>query len=419
MRFASRKGLDIKVKGAPAQRVSEQCTPGSCAILGDDMPGLRPEFRVSVGDTVRTGQILFADRQSPDISFSSPATGIVKEITDGAKRTLGRVVVEVAHDDPLDLLVPEATGGRRGMVSLLLASGLWPSFLARPFGRIPPAGAEPSAIFVTAVDSNPLAADPAIVLSPDLALFERGVEALALLTDGPVYVCQADGPELFPATGRIRVVKFDGPHPSGLPGTHIHRLLPVSAKRTAWHIGYQDVVAIGDLLLNRRYRSKRIIARGGEASAKPCLVETRMGANLSDIARADDGDSQALLLSGSILSGRKSDYLGRYHAQVTMLATSGVAGGRSLPSRLRALATSGSIGQMIPLESFDGAMPLDILPVPLLRALSVGDTEIAVRLGCLELVEEDLALMSYLCPGRTDYGGLLRRMLDDIADKRG
>jgi Na+-transporting NADH:ubiquinone oxidoreductase subunit A len=419
MRFASRKGLNINVKGAPTQRVYEKCTPESCAIFGEDMPGLRPEFHVSVGDKVRTGQILLSDRKSPDISFASPATGIVKEITDGPKRTLGRLVVEVADDDPLDVLAPEATGERRGMVSLLLGSGLWPSFLARPFGRIPPAGAEPSAIFVTAADSNPLAADPAIVLSPDLALFERGVEALALLTDGPVYVCQADGPDLFPATGRIQVVKFDGPHPSGLPGTHIHRLLPVSVKRTAWHVGYQDVVAIGDLLLNRRYRSKRIIARGGEASAKPCLVETLIGANLSDIARADGGDSQALLLSGSILSGRKSDYLGRYHAQMTMLATAGVAGGRSLPSRLRALATNGSIGQMIPLDSFDGAMPLDILPVPLLRALSVGDTETAVKLGCLELVEEDLALMSYLCPGRTDYGGLLRRMLDDIADQLG
>ena len=419
MRFASRKGLDIRVKGAPAQRVSEQCTPWSCAILGEDTPGLQPELRVSVGDKVRTGQILFTDRKSLDISFASPATGIVKEVTDGPKRTLGRLVVEVADDDPLDVLVPEATGERRGMVSLLLGSGLWPSFLARPFGRIPLAGAEPSAIFVTAVDTNPLAADPAIVLSPDLALFERGVEALALLTDGPVYVCQAEGAELVPATGRIRVVKFHGPHPSGLPGTHIHRLLPVSAKRTAWHIGYQDVVAVGDLLLNRRYRSKRIIARGGEASAKPCLVETRMGASLSDIARADGGDSKALLLSGSVLSGRKSDYLGRYHTQMTMFARSGVAGGWSFPSRLRALVARGSIGQMIPLESFDYAMPLDILPVPLLRALSVGDTETAVRLGCLELVEEDLALMSYLCPGRTDYGGLLRRMLDDIVDQRG
>ena len=209
--------------------------------------------------------------------------------------------------------------------------------------------------------------------------------------------------------------EFEGPHPAGLPGTHIHHRMRVSAERTVWHIGYQDVVAIGDLLLNHRYRSERVISCGGPASARPCLIETRLGASLVDIARADGGADHAILLSGSALSGRKSDYLGRYHSQMTMLSLPCENGGGQMLDRLRRLTGHDVPRPLIPIEAFERAMPLDILPVPLLRALSVGDTETAMRLGCLELVEEDLALMSYLCPGRNDYGALLRRMLDEIA----
>jgi Na+-transporting NADH:ubiquinone oxidoreductase subunit A len=419
MKFKIHRGVDVKLDGAPVQRDVEHCFPSRCAILGADVPHLRPEFRVEVGDKVRTGQILFVDRRAPDVSFASPVTGVVRSAEFGARRTLHQVVVEVTDDAPLEMPVAESAGHRNGLTSLLLAVGLWPSFLTRPFGRIPRPGSEPAAIFITAIDTNPLAADPATVLSVDFGLFERGVEALAMLTDGPVFVCQGPGPDLVHGGGRIRVAHFEGPHPSGLPGTHIHHLLPASAVRTVWHIGYQDVVAIGDLLVNRRYRSERIIARGGPASAKPCLLQTRLGASLVDIAKSDGGADHAALVSGSILSGRRSDYLGRYHSQVTMFSPPGEPAGGTVLARLRRLAVQNVPSPLIPVEAFERAMPLDILPVPLLRALSVGDTESAVRLGCLELAEEDLALMSYLCPGRNDYGALLRRMLDDIAGEPG
>lgn len=415
MQFARRRGFNVKLAGALIAPAVEHCVPSFCAVLGDDAPDLRPEFRVAVGDKVRTGQILFVDRKTPDISFASPATGVVTEIKYGARRTLGKVVIETADDVPLEIPVSDSDGNRSGLSSLLLKTGLWPSFLARPFGRIPHPSTAPAAIFVTVIDTNPLAADPVMIIGPNLKLFERGVEALALLTDGPVFVCQGPGADLVHGGGRIRVAKFEGPHPAGLPGTHIHHRMRVSAERTVWHIGYQDVVAIGDLLLNHRYRSERVISCGGPASARPCLIETRLGASLVDIARADGGADHAILLSGSALSGRKSDYLGRYHSQMTMLSLPCENGGGQMLDRLRRLTGHDVPRPLIPIEAFERAMPLDILPVPLLRALSVGDTETAMRLGCLELVEEDLALMSYLCPGRNDYGALLRRMLDEIA----
>lgn len=415
MQFTLHRGFDVKLVGALDQHSVQRCIPSHCAILGDDYPGLRPEFRVAAGDKVRTGEVVFVDRSTPDVCFASPATGTVTSVEYGARRTLGKLIIEISDDMPLEMSGSDSARDRSGLASLLLASGLWPSFLTRPFGRIPRPGTTPAGIFVTAIDTNPLAADPTVVLAPSLRLFERGVEALALLTDGPVFVCQGPGRDLVQASERIRTVRFKGPHPAGLPGTHIHRLLPASHARTVWYIGYQDVIAIGDLLENRRYRNERIIARGGPASAKPCLVETRLGASLVELAKADVGAGDAVLLSGSVLSGRQSDYLGRYHSQMTMLPTQNKrCNGRKLDWMQRLVAHDAP-RPLIPLEAFERAMPLDILPVPLMRALSVGDTETSVRLGCLELVEEDLALMSYLCPGSNDYGALLRRMLDEVA----
>src|SRR5690606_3325 len=133
--------------------------------------------------------------------------------------------------------------------ALLLASGLWPSLLTRPFGRIADPDASPDAIFVTAIDTNPLAADPAVAIDIGGDAFSRGVEALLALTAGPVFVCHDAGPSPVSTTdSRVRPVAFSGPHPAGLAGTHIHLLAPVANRRTVWSIGYQDVIAIGRLL---------------------------------------------------------------------------------------------------------------------------------------------------------------------------
>jgi Na+-transporting NADH:ubiquinone oxidoreductase subunit A len=69
---------------------------------------------------------------------------------------------------------------------------------------------------------------------------------------------------------------------------------------------------------------------------------------------------------------------------------------------------------MLPMRVFDRVMPLDILPSPLLRALLVRDSDRAQALGCLELDEEDLALCSFVCPAKNDYGTALRINLDRI-----
>ena len=400
--------------GRPQQALREAGRVRTVAISGHDFPDIRPDLRVAPGDRVRAGQTVFVDRKRPQIAFAAPGAGIVAAIDRGRRRSLDSLVIRLEGDEAESFDVPAAPSGE-DVRRLLLASGLWPSFRTRPFGRIPDPDTSPGAIFVTAIDTNPLAADPRVAIGLNARDFRRGLDVLPLLADGPVFVCRAPGPALCDGTrGRIAEVTVTGPHPAGLPGTHIHHLAPVAAGGTVWHIGYQDVIAIGRLLATGRVPADRIVALAGAGVNDPALVRLHVGASLDEALDGRLVDGPMRVISGPALSGREAGFLGRYHDQVTVIPRDEVPKARGLASRLGALFAGTPDAAIIPREAFERVMPLDILPVPLMRALSVGDVETARELGCLELVEEDLALLSHVCTTGTDYGALLRDALDRI-----
>lgn len=414
MRIAIRRGMDIRLAGAPVQQLGDARRAGFAALLGRDYPGIRPHFLVEVGDQVVRGQPLFVDRKRPAITFTAPVSGTVADIARGARRMLDALVLRVGDAPPrrFDGVDPaDPTALRR----LLLESGLWTAFRTRPFERLPDPDATPAAIFVTAIDTAPLAADPAVIVAANDTAFRAGVEALGRLTKGPVFVCQAPGAPLAPEGGPVRIAEFAGPHPAGLPGTHIHHLMPASAARSVWHIGYQDVIAIGLLLATGELWGERIVSLAGPAARRPRLVHIAPGADIDEIAAADSVEPGTAILSGSVLHGRSSRFLGRYHTQVTALRPRQETPGR-LREGLRWLLRRRAHDAILPVTAYERVMPLGLLPVPLLRALAVGDVETAERLGCLELAEDDLALLSYVCPAGTDYGPLLRHALDEIGE---
>jgi Na+-transporting NADH:ubiquinone oxidoreductase subunit A len=330
---------------------------------------------------------------------------------------------------------------RQDVREVLLASGLWTSFRTRPFSRIPSAEASPHSIFVTAIDTNPLAGDPRVVIGERPQEFSDGVAVISRLTDGNVYVCQASGPDIeLPKVESVTPAVFDGPHPAGLPGTHIHFLDPVSDNRSVWHVSYQDVIAIGALFTTGRLSTERVVALGGPLVRRPRLLRARMGASTEDLLQGEIDPTECRVISGSILGGRRAAgrarYLGPYDVQISVLHEdrsrrflNWLAPGfdnfsaiRAFTSALRPrshrfpLTTSqhGSPRAMIPIGNFEKVMPLDILPAPLLKALIVQDTETARALGCLELDEEDLALCSFVCCSKYEYGAFLRDALNHI-----
>jgi len=415
MHIKLRRGLNIKIGGAPSQTITTATLPGSVAILGCDLRGVRPSFKIEVGERVKAGQVLFVDRRRPEITFTAPGAGIVVAI-DRGRHARNALVVALDGAEAVTFERPVGRLSRDDIRSLLLRAGLWPALLTRPFGRIPDPDAQPDALFVTAMDTNPLAADARVILESHQGSFASGLEALSKLTDGTVFVCQAPGDPLYDETKEsICCVRFEGPHPAGLPGTHIHRLAPVGDGRIVWHINYQDVVAVGHLLETGRVSTERVVALGGPGVHNPKLVRTLIGANLESLTNGELVDGDFRILSGSPLSGCESEYLGRYHTQISVLPTNHNSSGLPLLSRLLG-GHSNVPPPLIPLTSFERISVLDILPVPLLRALSLGDSETAERLGCLQLVEEDLALFSYLCASKTDYGACLRSVLDELEE---
>jgi len=421
------------------QEISAGAAVSSVALMGPDTVDLKPGMLVAVGDAVKLGQALFSDKQNPGVQFTSPGAGTVAAINRGERRVLQSVVINLDGDEeeqftaypPNDL----QNISRQDVRDNLLASGLWTAFRTRPFSKIPRPDDVPAAIFVTAIDTNPLAADPDVVIQREGEAFLQGLCVIAALTDGTIHVCTAaDSSITCSDSGAIQHSQF-----AGLVGTHIHLLDPVNEDQVAWHIGYQDVIAVGKLFTTGRLHVDRIVSLSGPSVSKPRLISTRLGANTTELLAGELADTDVRVVSGSVLSGHRAAgwavWLGRYDNQITVLKegspreflsfmrpgigkysfTRGFvgnlfgSGGYSLTT-----TQNGSPRAMVSIGSFEDVMPLDILPTPLLKALLVRDTDSARDLGCLELDEEDLALCSFVCNGKYDYGRHLRKSLQEI-----
>ena len=444
--FTIKKGLDLPITG-DCQQVIEDARPVSrVALVGSDFHDLRPTMAVQEGDSVRLGQLLFEDKRRPGIRFTSPGAGKVVGVHRGEKRRL--LSVEIELDDSAGEETFDVGGKRPAKLSreqvrdVLVAYGLWTVLRQRPFSKIPLPEVVPQAIFVTAMDTNPLAADPAIVLAGREEAFKAGVDALTRLTDGTVYLCKAPGaaiPEPS-GTGDVTIAEFGGPHPAGLAGTHIHLLSGVGLNKKVFWVNYQDVAAIGDLFLTGKINPERIVALGGPLVSRPRLLRTRAGADLATLVDGELASGhEARVVSGSLLSGRAAaehiGFLGRWHLQISVVSegrqrellgwqspgpnkfsikrvfVSALSPGKRFDFNTN---TNGSPRAMVPVGSFETVMPLDILPTFLFRALIMGDAERSLALGALELDEEDLGLCTFVCPGKTEYGPLLRRNLEAI-----
>ncbi|ASO99170.1 Na(+)-translocating NADH-quinone reductase subunit A [Enterobacter hormaechei subsp. xiangfangensis] len=442
--FRIRKGLDLPISGVPEQHVTTGASIHHVAIVGDDYVGMRPAMLVQEGDRVIKGQALFEDKKNPGVMFTAPASGTVVAIHRGERRVLQSVVIQIEGDEKREFARFDAadlvTLSHDAVQTQLLESGLWTALRTRPYSKTPVPGTVPAAIFVTAIDTNPLSADPQPLILAERNAFDAGLTVLTRLTPGKVHVCQASGGKLGGhPQGQVAFNEFAGPHPAGLVGTHIHFLEPVSLTKQVWHLNYQDVIAIGKLFTTGELCAERIIAIGGPQATQPRLVRTLLGADLTALLAGETKEGENRIISGSVLSGRHATgpmaWLGRFHLQVSVVlegrekelfgwvlpgaekySVTRTTLGHFLRRKLFNFSTSTNGGEraMVPIGNYERVMPLDILPTVLLRDLLAGDTDGAQALGCLELDEEDLALCTYVCPGKYEYGPVLREVLTRI-----
>ena len=440
-----KRGLDVPIEGVPNEQVGDGARVRSVAVLGGDYPGMKPTMLVSEGDEVALGQPLFEDKKTEGVVYTAPGAGRVSAINRGPRRVLQSVVIELSGSSAEKSFAAHDSAtlrslGRDQIEEQLISSGEWAAIRTRPFGKVPPPGSAPRAIFVPAMDTNPLAPNPDLIIGESLQAFRDGLAVLGRLTEGPVWVCRGPDSTLPSfADDKVREEVFAGPHPAGNAGTHIHFLEPVSLDRVVWVVGYQDVIAIGRLFTTGRLHTARVIAVGGPQVRNPRLLRTRAGASLDELLAGELEAGDNRVISGSVFGGRTAHgpeaYLGRFANQVTVLREgrerlllgylspgwnrhsvmgiylSSLRRGRRFDL---SASTNGSERAMVPLGQYEQVMPLDILPTQLLRALLVGDIETAQSLGALELVEEDLALCTYVCVGKYEYGPVLRENLEKI-----
>lgn len=443
-----KKGLDIPISGAPEQQVSAAPEVTRVAVVGTDYVGMKPTMAVAEGDQVELGSQLFEDKKNPGVIFTAPAAGKVVEINRGERRMLESVVIEIDENGgEKEFSSFEASQisdlDRQQVVDQLIKSGQWVALRTRPYSRIPAPDAEPESIFVNAMDTNPLAMDPKVAIDEEFEAFSAGVAVLSRLTKGKVFVCHAPGSEpKVSQNDQVELHSFAGPHPAGLTGTHIHHLNPVTQFKSVWTIGYQEVIAYGKLFTTGKIWTQRLVALAGPQVEEPTLLRTRLGADLQELTKGRLKEGENRLISGSILNGKTASdalgFLGRYDNQVSVLLE-----GRDRPllhycqagrSRFSAIpiyisrlmgkkdwdfttTTNGSDRAMVPIGVYERVFPLDILPTQLLRSLIVGDTEGAVELGALELDEEDLSLCTFVCPGKYEFGPILRDTLTRVQEE--
>ncbi len=444
-----KKGLDIPITGEPNQQtISNNKEVTKVALLGEDYVGMKPTMHVQVGDTVKLGQVVFSDKKIPGIKYTAPAAGKVIEINRGEKRKFLSLVIALEGNE--EVTFNSYTGAqinnleKEKVISQLVESGLWTSIRVRPFGKIANPEIVPHSLFITAMDTEPLAPSVEKILEGKIEFFKSGLFVLSKLTDGKIYICKKPD-EKIPTVelNNLSVEEFSGPHPAGLPGTHIHFLDPVDTHKKVWYVNAQDVATIGELFTTGKLNVERVIALAGPKIKNPRLIKTRLGASVEELIKGELKDQNSRVISGSVLSGRKAvgveAYLGKFHNQISAVQEGEekkflgwLTAGANLFSVKKVMlsgfipgkkfefntALHGGRRPVVPIGSYEKVMPLDILPTYLLRSLLVKDIEEAEKLGMLELVEEDLALCTFVCPSKIDYGPILRENLN-IIEKEG
>ena len=442
-----KKGLNIPIHGLPAGDIIDSKKSRSVAILGSDYVGMKPTMLVEEGERVKLGQALFEDKKNPGVIFTSPAGGKVEAINRGERRVLQSVVIEVDQNEEVvnfksfsenDL----SNSSSKDVRAQLIASGMWTSFRTRPYSKVPGVETSPANIFISAIDTQPLSADPENIIKLHKEDFLFGLSVIKKLEDCPIHLSLGESSELdLSKDDQLRLHSFSGPHPAGLVGTQMHFISPATLTNINWTIGYQDVIAIGQLFQTGLINVERVISLGGPQVSNPCFLKTRLGACTDELTAGELTHRENRIISGSVISGREAigpyAYLGRYHNQISVISepnskdrdfmnwlTPGPRKFSKIPLFLSALfpkkifkfkaLMNGSDRPIVPIGIYEEVLPQNFLPTVLLRNVVLMDTEKIQALGGLELDEEDLSLCSFVCPGKYDFGSLLRAGLTKI-----
>lgn len=439
-----RRGLNIPMEGRAENVLVRKNMSETYGVKPLDFPGLLPKLEVQEGDVVRAGTPLFYDKYRPEVKFSSPVSGEVVEIRRGERRQILEVVVKANGSVEYQVFgaAQPAALTRNQVVEKLLVSGVWPYIRQRPFGIVANPNDTPKAIFISCFDTAPLAPDMDFSIQGENENFQAGIDALSKLTPGKIHLgLNADYPaaSAFAKANGVEHHYFRGPHPAGNVGVHIHHIDPIGKGDVVWVVNPLDVVIIGRLFLKGIYDASRVIALAGSEVTSPRYYRVISGAQIDSITSGNlNSNIELRYISGNVLTGTKVEpfgYLGFYDNMVTVIPEGNhyeffgwmspgfnkFSASRTFLSRLTPWRKfkfdtnlHGGKRAYVITGQYEKVMPMDILPVHLIKAILANDIERMEQLGIYEVVEEDMALCEYVCTSKTDVQQILRKGIESL-----
>ena len=436
-----KKGLDVPITGTAELRLAKTMVPDRIAVKPTDFKGMSPRLLVKEGDSVMIGSPVLSDKNNPAILVASPVSGTVQEIVRGDKRKLLAVLIQSdGKREALDFgkgsvkdLSPDQIREK------LLASGLWPWIIQRPYGIIADPAATPKAVFVSAFDSAPLAPAYDYTLGAEIANIQTGIDAMAKLTGAPVHIGLPAGPTPFDKLENAVQHRFQGPHPTGNVGVQISHIAPICKGETVWTIALLGLAMIGRLLATGRYNAYRKLAVTGPMAIDPAYIETLPGTAVKEFGPYYGGNADGIrIVDGNVLSGENigaDGYLGYYAQQLTLIRE-GVEPellGWIRPLRYKQFSTDRSyFSWLTPRRKYDmdtnlhggvraflmndayyaKVLPMDIYPVFLAKACLAGDIDKMEKFGIYEVLPEDLATCEFVDPSKNNIQEMIAQGID-------
>jgi len=441
-----RKGLDIKLKGSAEKVLETLPVPEKVALKPTDFQGLTPKLSVKPGAKVKAGDPLFYDKYHPEIVFTAPLGGKVASVNRGERRRILEVVVETNQDAELARFT-KADPNSLSEVEVkdqLLKSGLWPFIKRRPYGIIASPDEKPGAIYISTFDTAPVAPDYEFILESQLQTFQTGIDALAQLTAGKVYLGLKKN-SLFSSIKNVETNIFEGPHPAGNVGIQIANTNPLDKGDIAWTVNVQDVLFIGRLFETGHVDFTKIIALTGSEVNEPKYFKTILGTPVAPLLekKLKETDYKQRIISGNALTGTKVKsrcYLSYYDSQVTVIPEGDEYEfmGWADPGFNKFSASKAFFSKLFPKKEYildanlhggerafvlsgqyEKLVPMDILPVHLLKAILVNDIDKMEQLGIYEVIEEDFALCEYACTSKVKVQKIIRDGINTMIKELG
>ena len=434
--FKIKKGVDLSLKGTVSgSDIAGERKPQTFAVVPDDYTGIIPRLDVKEGAEISAGDALFHDKDHPEIIVTSPVSGSVASVVRGERRKILSIVIKPDHAGKAKKFDVKGSGVKQ----LMLESGLWACMRQRPYDIVPSPDVKPRDIFVTAFDSAPLAPDLALLTAGLEKEVQAGVDALATLTDGAVYV-GAKADQEIKLTG-CKVNSFEGPHPAGNAGVQINHVKPVNKGETVWTLDVVTVARLGQLLATGTVPYGTVVAVAGESVAQPKYVRATMGCDIASlVGGATTGGDNIRVISGNPLTGVKVEadgYLRFPYRQVTVIPEikndAEFMGWASLSTKKFSLRHSfthwlkpgkkaasfdakinGGVRAIIMSDEYSKLFPMDIYPEFLIKAIIAFDIDKMEKLGIYEVAPEDFALCEFADTSKLEIQKIVREGLDKL-----